>query len=204
MDSAALDRINSFHIRIGDRANAALCVLTTLVLIVYSAVGIVMFLGPATHPIPFLVSYSLWVVIGLVILVRYRDNPSLIIGLYMLIMSVDRLNSLLVLHDEYTTLSLILEAAISLFMLVSGIRWLLGNASSRIPAILSSSLFIILSLGGLVQIITSAGDFTGNIQVMLSAVSFLLCIAIYALIIVLMLCNNINKTRYFFKKKDPE
>ena len=203
MDRATLDRINSIHFEIGDRANTALCVLTTLILIAYSAIGILMFLGPATNPIPFLIAYSLWIFVGIVILIRYKDKPSLVIGLYMLIMSVDRLYTTILMPEEFSTLELCVEALLSVFMLVSGIRWLLGNAYSRFPAMISAAAFIVLSLQDLISMIMDAGQMISD-QTLLPAVSFIMCIIIYSLMIVILMCNNINKTRYLFGKKNEQ
>jgi hypothetical protein len=188
MDRQKVDDVNNWHIGISDRTNTVLGIILIVLLIVYSVSGIITFLPPKPHLVPFIIGYMLWTAVGIYILIRYRDDPLKATSLYLLVIGLDRVISCF----NYTfemDLSWLLEVLLSVWMFVSGIMWARGRVLSRYPLILSTALLTCYDVQDLIFIALNVAEITDTTE-------FLLCFAtfnrilMYAVLLAILLCNT--------------
>lgn len=188
MDRQKVDSVNNWHISISNRTNTVLGIILIVLLIIYSVSGIITFLPPKPHLVPFIIGYILWTAVGIYILIRYRDDPIKAASLYLLVIGLDRIISCF----NYTfdvDLAWILEAVLSIWMFVSGIMWAKGRVLSRYPLIVSTALLTCYDVHDVILIAMDIAEIT-------SVTEFLLCFAtfnrilMYAVLLAILLCNT--------------
>jgi hypothetical protein len=186
--SSKLNDVNHLHIRVSPRTNVILINIMTVTLILYSLVGIVFFAGPSMEPWPFLVSYSAWVVIGLLMIAFYRDKPFATVGLYMLVIGVDNLISWYLFVDD--VMLYIIQIIPSAWMVVSGILWMRGKVISRYPVIISTLFMMFMNFYQIAYIIENPIVFE---LIPLNVISAILQFVMYVMLILILACNDTNE-----------
>ncbi len=185
---STLNRLNHLHLRVDNRTNIVLINIMTLILILYSAVGIIYFATPDLEYWPFLLAYSAWIVIGLYMMAFYRDRPFTVVGLYMLVIGMENLIAWYPIMDDL--LLYILQIIPSIWMVVSGIMWISGKVISRYPAMISTAFVLVMNVFELVFIIENP-DMIETIP--LNVISFILQFIMYVMLIIILACNDTNE-----------
>ena len=183
-------KVESIRIRADDRTNTALCSVTVAAIILYAAVGIVQFSQGSPNAVQFITAYVIWIALGVLILLRYRQRPNMAIGLYMLIIGTDRIISwILGLYDDDSQFAIVLEIVLSIWMFISGVMWIMDATIFRIPLIITSIVYMIIEadeLGVAVECFQSYG--IDDISMFLDAVTMVLRYLMHPLLIALLLC----------------
>jgi len=187
------NRINHLHLKVSDRTNIILCSMITLVLIAYSGSGIIFFINPTTNPTPYIITYTIDVIVGIIVLVRYRDRPQVAIGLYMFVMGLESLLiSMMFLSEGYYT-EILIPIILTLMMLFSGIRWLTGEIVSRFPAMISSLFLMYHTTVGVIRVLTDFDFLFSDMAYFLSCLGSMLSVVLYVLLIITLICNDTKK-----------
>jgi hypothetical protein len=165
----------------------------TLVLIAYSGSGIIFFINPTTNPTPYIITYTIDVIVGIIVLVRYRDRPQVAIGLYMFVMGLESLLiSMMFLSEGYYT-EILIPIILTLMMLFSGIRWLTGEIVSRFPAMISSLFLMYHTTVGVIRVLTDFDFLFSDMAYFLSCLGSMLSVVLYVLLIITLICNDTKK-----------
>lgn len=190
LDYETLDRYNHFHFHVSKRTNRILCILMTLALIAYSAIGVLMFTTiPATNPIPFVIANSIWLVVAALVLFKFTHRPYLVIGLYMMVIGTDRILSCLEgVFESNETFFIIVEIIMSLWMFGAGVCVVFGRLMSRYPSIIFTSIMFCLDVGDVLYLINYEGDFDPFL--VFSGASYCLRLLFYLFLIMILLCND--------------
>lgn len=183
-------KVESIRIRADDRTNTALCSVTVAAIILYAAVGIVQFSQGSPNAVQFITAYVIWIALGVLILLRYRQRPNMAIGLYMLIIGTDRIISwILGLYDDDSQFAIVLEIVLSIWMCISGVMWIMDATIFRIPLIITSIVYMIIEADEL-GVAVECFQFYGidDISMFLGAVTIVLRYLMHPLLIALLLC----------------
>jgi hypothetical protein len=188
---SALSRLNHLHFNVSNRTNVILINIMTVSLILYSAVGIVYFMQPSLNPWPFFIAYTAWIIIGVCMMLFYRDRPFAAIGLFMVVLSVDRVISwFLGVMPSNNFIENLLEIVVPAWMVVSGIMWITGKVFSRYPAMISAFLMILLNIPIVMELVQYPEIITNNV---LNVISLILQYVMYTMLIVILACNDTSR-----------
>ena len=191
IDRQKLIELNSFHFHINDRTNQILCIIMTILLIMYSVVGLIMFSVFEAYNAPmFIAANAVWLVVAMVVLLKYTRSPYVVIALYMTVIATDRILSWI--NEIYLGAAAwddVLEIVMAAWMFISGVRAVVGRLFSRFPMILSTAVFIILDFVYEVPYYIEALEHLSDF-VMGAYISSVLRLLLYFLLIALLLCNG--------------
>ena len=186
-----LDPYNHYHFRISEHTNRILCVTMTVLLIMYSLIGVLMFtFMESRNAVPFILTNLVWLVIAVIVLLKYTHRPYVVIGLYMLVVASDRiLTWTLDIGEEDVDWSFYLEIILSIWMAFSGLKIIFGKLFSRYPTIITTIIFIIMDAEYESLLIADAEEFiTSDVWSMYFSafVRFLF----YIFLILILACND--------------
>lgn len=191
IDRQKLIELNRFHFRINERTNRILCITMTILLILYSGVGLVMFSVFDAYNAPmFIVANAVWLVVAMVVLLKYTRSPYVVIALYMTVIATDRILSWI--NNAYldgVAWEDMLEIVMAVLMFITGLRAVMGRLFSRFPMILSTAVFIILDFVFEVPYYFNVLEYLSDL-VLGSFISSVLRLLLYFLLIALLLCNG--------------
>lgn len=185
---STLYRLNHLHIEVNPKVNLVLINIMTVCLILYCVTGIVQFMGPSVNPWPFYITYTVSTIIGVCMLVFYRDRPFAAVGLYMLVIGMDRVISWMIgvpMAEE--GIMNILELIVSLWIVLSSITWFMGRIPSRYPTMISTLVLIAINVWEIVWIVQNPDAFG---YTPLPFISTILQFIMYTMLIVILVIND--------------
>lgn len=183
-------KINHFHFKVSHSTTILLGVVMTVLLMAYCVTGIIQFIVmDAMHPELFITAYCLWLVIGAIFLVFYAERPLVFLGLYMIVIAADRLITLYIIASDIGIDSIdYVEVAFAVIMMVNGIRWCLGRVRTKIFALISATFFLLTDI----DFVFEAIDYLEFDETLLFITTTVLLQSFYAMMIIMLLCNDIT------------
>lgn len=197
MGWAWLDRYNHFHFDVSPSVNRNLCIAMTVLLMLYSITGLIQFYGITDPKVDyFRFAYYAWIVIGVIILLRFRDRPFLATGMYMMVLGVDRMITEICVVSWDVSGGITLEVIggyfnvfLATWMVISGLLWIKGRIWSRYPTIVMTALFFIMDLPILWYLIENFITLMGG-DTLVYVFTQLEIDMMYIVLIALLLCND--------------
>lgn len=183
-------KINHFHFKVSHSTTILLGVVMTVLLMAYCVTGIIQFIVmKAMYPELFIASYCLWLVISSLCLVFRLDKPLLFLGLYMVVIAADRFITLYITVVEGGLEDIdYIETIFAAIMLINGVRWCLGMVRTKIFAIISSAVFLLIDMDYMQYV----AEYMRFDETLLFLVTSILLQMFYAMMIIMLLCNDIT------------